>query len=448
MRQAAGTRPRSGVEELLGSVEEPLATAPAAAPQVRLWWALVTVAALLRAAIMPYGGFPTDIATFKGWATALAERGPQGFYGTGFADYLPGYLYVLWLIGALHAHLRFNDQALLFLLKLPAAAADLLGAALLRRVAGRFTSSRTALLLAGLYLFHPALIFTGSYWGQSDSAGALLALAALALFLGSDPLAWSAGAAAFLVKPQTAPLLAVLGTALVRRALWPPARPAGFRPRPDLVLRAALIAALTAAVIGAPFRVGPGRLAALVRNALGVYPYGSVVAFNLWGAVQGFWHSDAVRLAGLPLVLWGSLLSAGGVAVVLAGTWRRPSGRGIVLAAAAVLVATFLLPTRIHERYLLPALPFLALGPAVDRRMWGPYIILSGLLLLNLVYAYTRPYVQTFTPPGWIEGTLFSDPATRVLSAMALLALPWLLWILWRPRLDPPTGAPTRNGRA
>ncbi len=439
MRQAEGTFPQIGREE-------PLATAPPAAPEVRLWWTLVVLGALVRAVVMPYGGFPTDIATFKGWAAALAERGPRGFYGTGFADYLPGYLYVLWLIGALHAHLRFNEQALLFMLKLPAAAADLLGAALLRRVAGRFASSRVALLLAALYLFHPALIFAGAYWGQSDSVGALLALAALALFLRGDPLAWIAGAAAFLVKPQTAPLMAVLGAALVRRALLPPGRPVGFRPRPDLVLGAALIAALTAAVLSAPFRVGPGRLAALVRNALGVYPYGSVVAFNLWGAVQGFWRSDAERLAGLPLALWGSLLATAGVAVVLAGTWRRPSDRGIALAAACVLVTTFLLPTRIHERYLLPALPFLALGPAVDGRMWGPYITLSGLLTANLTYAYTRPYLQTFTLPAWIEGTLFSDPATRALSAVALLALPWLLFILWRPRPRPPAG-PEHDGR-
>src|SRR3990172_4447903 len=240
---------------------------PRAAPEVRLWWTLLVFAALLRTVIMPYGGFPTDIGTFKGWATALAERGPEAFYGSGFADYLPGYLYVLWLIGELHAHLRFSDQALLFLIKLPAAIADLLGAALLRRVAGTFTSSRVALLAA------------------------------------------------------------------------------------------ALTAGVTLTVLNAPFHVGPGGLGTLLRNAVGVYPYGSVVAFNLWGAVQGFWHSDADRLVGLPVYLWGTIASALGVAAVLGAVWRRPTDRTVTLAAAAVLVATFLLPTRIHERYLLPALP-------------------------------------------------------------------------------------------
>lgn len=410
--------------------------APRAAPEVRLWWALLVFAVLLRAVIMPYGGFPTDIGTFKGWANALAERGPEAFYGSGFADYLPGYLYVLWLIGKMHAYLRFSDQALLFLIKLPAAIADLLGAALIRRVAGSFTSSRVALLLAALYLFHPALVFTGSYWGQTDSVGAVLALATLALFLRRHPLAWSAAAVAFLVKPQTAPLLAVLGVALFRRALLPPDRPAGFRPRPDLVLGAALTAGVTLTVLNAPFRVGPGGLVTLLRNAIGVYPYGSVVAFNLWGAVQGFWHSDADRLAGLPIYLWGTIASALGMAVVLGAVWRRPTDRVVALGAAAALVSTFLLPTRIHERYLLPALPFLALGPAVDRRTWGPYAGWSLLLLLNLVYAYTRPYVQTFTLPPVLDGALFSDTATRVMSGVAVLMLPWFLWVLWRPRTD------------
>lgn len=60
----------------------------------------------------------------------------------------------------------------------------------------------------------------------------------------------------------------------------------------------------------------------------------------------------------------------------------------------------------------------------------------SLLLLLNLVYAYTRPYVQTFTLPPVLDGALLSDTATRVMSGVAVLMLPSFLWVLWRPRTD------------
>lgn len=424
---------RAGASRLEPFPEEPPLPAPVGtAPRaVRLWWTLVAAAALLRFLIMPYGGYPTDIGTFRAWAAALAERGPGGFYGEGFADYLPGYMYVLWLIGELHASLRFSDQTLLFLIKLPAAIADLAGALLIRHAAARFAGPRMAVLLGALYLFHPALLFVGAYWGQTDSVGAVLALGALLLFLRAHPLAWVFGAVAFLVKPQTTLLLAVLGVALIRRVLLPPRRVPGFRARPDLVVGAALLAGGTLAILSAPFRLGPARLVELLRNSIGVYPYGSVVAFNLWGAVQGFWRSDTIRLGGLPLFAWGAIAGAIGMGAALGAVWRRPADRTVILGAAAALVAGFLLPTRMHERYLLPALPLLALAPAVDRRAWGPYVWLSALLLLNLVYAYTRPYVQTFVLPPLLERTLFSDPATRALSAAALLALPWLLGILW-----------------
>ncbi len=101
---------------------------PRAAPEVRLWWALLVFAALLRTVIMPYGGFPTDIGTFKGWATALAERGPEAFYGSGFADYLPGYLYVLWLIGWLNERLQFSPSTFEYVIKLPSVIADVASA--------------------------------------------------------------------------------------------------------------------------------------------------------------------------------------------------------------------------------------------------------------------------------------------------------------------------------
>ena len=57
--------------------------------------------------IMAYGieglrgsGFDSDLNLFRFWADNLATQGPYGFYDRGFfADYTPGYLYALWLVG-------------------------------------------------------------------------------------------------------------------------------------------------------------------------------------------------------------------------------------------------------------------------------------------------------------------------------------------------------------
>jgi hypothetical protein len=56
------------------------------------------------------------------------------------------------------------------------------------------------------------------------------------------------------------------------------------------------------------------------------------------------------------------------------------------------------------------------------------------VFVLNLVYAYSRPYVDTFVLPGWLETTVFSQPATRVWSALAMLMLVAAFYVMftWR----------------
>lgn len=403
----------------------------AGARDPRLWWTLAATGALLRIGIMPHGGFPTDVSTFKAWAVSLAERGPGLFYGTGFADYLPGYLYFLWLIGEVNQAVRLNDLAFLFALKLPGAAADIAVAWLIYAVC-REAAPGLALALSASYLFNPGVVFNSAYWGQVDSVGALLSMAGVALVLWARPLLPACLAAValtlgILVKPQTGPAALAAGVFLVRA----PAQEDGrLWPRWDLL--AALVAAAgTVALVVLPFGLTPGRLAGLLMEAAGVYPYGSVMAFNLWGAVQGFWKSDAVRWLGVPLAVIGAALTAAVLAAAASRVWRNPTAATLVAAAAVSLLAAFALPTRIHERYLLFAIPFLAAAVAFDRRVAAPYAILSAILALNLLFAYSRPHLGTFTLPGWLEGTIFSPAGTRALGALTVLCLAAALGFLF-----------------
>ena len=76
---------------------------PSAIPAIAI---LLLVGLALRLIIayvlFPGSGFESDIGSFTSWALTLAHDGPGGFYANaGFADYPPGYLYVLWVLGSI-----------------------------------------------------------------------------------------------------------------------------------------------------------------------------------------------------------------------------------------------------------------------------------------------------------------------------------------------------------
>ena len=105
---------------------------------------------LLAFVLFPKQGFSTDMQLFAGWATTLVCVGPGAFYATASgADYPPGYMYVLWLLGNAPA------SALPLLLKVPAILADLGIAAVLYWAGRRWLGERAGLASAALYFFIP-----------------------------------------------------------------------------------------------------------------------------------------------------------------------------------------------------------------------------------------------------------------------------------------------------
>ena len=93
---------------------------------------------IVRVALAPHFGFYGDLQLFQRWTTTLSQVGTHKFYAqAGFADYPPGYLYVLWVTG------KISSAPSYLLLKLPAIVADL-GPRLDRRHAGRAARARLA----------------------------------------------------------------------------------------------------------------------------------------------------------------------------------------------------------------------------------------------------------------------------------------------------------------
>jgi Gpi18-like mannosyltransferase len=336
--------------------------------------------------LFPKQGFSTDMQLFAGWATTLARVGPGSFYATATgADYPPGYLYILWLLGNAPA------SALPLLLKVPAIVADLGIALVLYWAARRWLSERAGLIAAGLYLFIPVTWYDSALWGQVDAVGALLLIASLVLLIERQSEAAVALAIlAILVKPQEAIGLVVVLPVLVRR---------------HLILSGSRWRALTSAAAGAaalvlplvPFDIGgvPG-LVRLFQSDADRYSVLTANAFNVWALVGstplaqifgsgGSWTPDSVVVAGgLTAVMLGGIALVAIGLVVAAGLLIRDGRVPILLAFAIVAFAFYAVPTRVHERYLFPFFTAGALLAAEYLAASAGYLVVGALNAINL----------------------------------------------------------------
>ena len=359
---------------------------------------------VLRFLLARGGGFPSDIAVFQGWAARLADVGPGAFYSPDvFADYPPGYLYVLWPFGEL-AKVMFDGVVPVFFVKLPAMLADAGLAYVVMRLASIVAEAAGVRrwwvrpLAASAILFNPPIVFLSAVWGQVDTVAAFYSLAGVLLLVEPERRPWSeAGGAAllalaFATKPQTAFLLPVVACALiVRHVRGRKVEPAALALRLGVPLLAFLVVWFGLAL---PFGLGPARLFEFYGDAGSTYPYTSVWAFNLWG-VAGFWRADsgadAFRLFGTPALTLGIILFAAAAAYVMIRAFRalaRRSDAEVMLAGgAAVVCLSFALLTRIHERYLFLGLACLA-PLVVYPRIRAAFAALSALYMLNLYFPW------------------------------------------------------------
>jgi len=378
-------------------------------------YGLLALGFLVRLLFIGNGGFQNDVQSFESWTLTLAHHPLWQFYAkAGFADYPPGYFYVLWVIGHIYAPLQSSDPSyawLRFLIKLPAIAMDLVDAGLIYAIVRRFADYRWALGAAALYVFNPATIYISAAWGQVDSVAGGLALVALYLLLRAGDaatdgrrtllsvLAWLALAYSILIKPQAAILAPLF---LVFACVCAAQRPARLRG----LAFGALAAVLLAWLLALPFHPAANPLAVLAwlfeRYVYGtsVYAVNSVNAFNLWTINYAFWQSDTLRVLFLPQFLWGILLLAAAAVLILLRYAQSPTPRAFLEAAALLALAFFMLSTRMHERYLFNGLLLVVPLIFCGWRYILAAAVLTVTLFSNLLYALQYLNVMNQHLPG------------------------------------------------
>ncbi len=377
---------------------------------------LLTVSVALRIAALQVDGHNGDVRVTAGWAERMAEVGPWHFY-EGSGSIYPALLYPLWAIG-----IGLDGDALLLAIKGLAIPFDIaLGIALwslLRRRSGE----AIALGAAALYLLNPATILAGPVWGQVDSAGTLPYLAALAALAARRfGLAGGMAVLATMIKPQFGlvvfPVLIVAGIRARQLASWRP------------VVRALAGIAGTYLVLAVPLALHPFRYLGLLADTAVRQPMTSLNAFNPWGLFVGFELPDG------PYVGIGTLLLVIGLAGSLLGLRRRPDLAVVLAVGAALVLAFYFLPTRVHERYLFPALAVLAPFALAGWRELASYVALSLGFAASLLYALheTTPFTLPAPWATWITGDAGVWTIGLVLIGSGI-AWAWLL-VVRRPRL-------------
>jgi predicted membrane-bound dolichyl-phosphate-mannose-protein mannosyltransferase len=434
---------------------------------------------LLRAFIagiyLPLSGLGNDIGAFNAWGQRMASVGPSAFYEPGyFADYPPGYLYVLWVLGKIGAALTplVGQNATGGLVKIPGILADVgvawmlfvicrrWGDQLVSRVHAGVSGETLGLAAATLYLFNPGVVFETAVWGQIDAVGSLLLLATLfALARGWTEVAAVGAVVALLVKFQfgfLVPIVVIVG--LKRHLAGRSADPEHEGRRDPLRVLTSLAAGVismtllilpfgmtffvadptAASCFGLPAADPTRSLVGKFCEASHTYSGLTINAFSLWrnpfsALGDTFFRGDDTTVGlviggiGLTWQQVGTILFGAAVLLALWQVARRDDMRGLLLASLVIAVAFFVLPTRVHERYLFPAVA-LAAPLLLSGRVW-PWVYggLSAVLFLNVYWAYTEDwsFAGGINNPGAHGQPMLQDPFLT-----STLLTDWGIWLI------------------
>jgi len=311
---------------------------------------LALVVRSLLASFIP--GYITDVGCFKGWADQVAKVGFSRFYSSDmFVDYPPGYILVLYPIGKIRLlfNLDFNSPLFLFLIKLPSLITDLASGYLLLSAARKAKLNFSLSLLLILYLFNPAILINSAVWGQIDSFFTFFVLLSL-WFIEEKrfPVASAIMVYALLVKPQALFFFPILFFALLENKNW----------KTFFKSVVSGLAILLLVILPFSWENGISWLVQKYQETISSYPYASLNAFNFFALTGGNWVEETRPFLFLNYKIWGYifLLIILGIATFLFFRWKNPYK--IYPLSFFLISSIFMFSSKMHERYLYPALIF------------------------------------------------------------------------------------------
>lgn len=372
---------------------------------------LLSVVTILRFALIAVPSHGYDSFAYKHWTWRLVHEPLSTIYvddGQALPDHLPG---DLWLFKLMGEGARFVDPGFNFygptygvMISLLAIAFDALLAVSIVMIGRSLGKQQAGRIAATIYWCAPAPIFVASVWGQIDAISSALAVVALGLAINKRfSLAFVALTLCALVKPQFAMLAMPLLIGWWKEEGDDPRR---FVSR--MTLTGAGCLAMLAAII-APFSVSPlggwgdWSMIERVHIASEKYPVTSLGAHNIWILGPEFdWPTadTSVILFGITSQQIGFVLF-GFVAAfamwLLICRWR--GAITMVLASNVLVLGFFLFSTRMHERYLFPAVGLSILLMVMDWRYRWFAAIMGTVVVINIAGRFAWPLYDSWN--GW-----------------------------------------------
>ena len=374
---------------------------------------LLAVSFLISVLLFPLKGYPIDTGDFISWINTAVKYGIRPFYNVaGFSDYPPFSVYIFWIFGSFAKAVGISTANIV---KVAPNLFDLATAALIYVFVRKQASFKTALIATSLYAFNPAVIYNAAVWGQYDAVYTFFLILSLMLALKSRPkLAAAAFAIGLLTKPQGIVLAPLIAFLIYKKN--------GLK---NLLLSVVVFAATFFLVIlpfqwSNPFTF----LSKIYFGGYSEYAYTSINAFNLWG-LYGLWVPDGGLLFIVGLALFGAF--AVFTLYVLYKRFDASDEFLAIFAAFMFFFAFFMLPTRIHERYLFPAISVLALMFPFLKRTRPLYAVLTATLLIN--QAYVLYWLNAAYPNA--GPNLTGDPVVLAVSAINLLMFIYASILMW-----------------
>jgi len=364
-----------------------------------MYFLLLFLGFIVRLLLIPVPGFKADIAFWKGWGLAVADRGIIWLTNNTNYNYPPGFAYILDLISKIYKlfadpynisqYWMDNNLLYLFLFKIIIILSDIGIVYLIIKISEKL-KMKWGRLLAVIFFLNPAVLFDGVIWGQVDQFGLFLFLGTIYFFVDEKPkLASIIFTIAWLMKWQNIIFIPIFYLFIYRKYSF------------NDLIKSLSVSLVTFAIITFPFwfyREMAGLINLFTINS-NWFPWYSLNAFNGWwiaSGLEGMKISDKTLVLGIinakqfGLLLFCVFYFIAALNIFLAK--KEETLKQFILSSALVVLSFFHLLTQSHERYLFHLLGFVIIFYffKIEKKL----IHIIGLLSIVSLGIFSNMYIS------------------------------------------------------